>query len=55
MLCFAQQAITKKKCLAKIVEDNTSTVAPTYAGMMVHSKKNKAERMPFFFWNNDIK
>jgi len=32
--CFAQQATTKKKCVAKIVQYNKSTAAPTYTGMM---------------------
>jgi hypothetical protein len=27
-VCFAQQAITKKKCIAKIVQDNKSTIVP---------------------------
>ena len=45
--CFAQQAITKKKCIAKIVQDGKSTTAPTYTGMMDSYKKNKLERMQF--------
>ena len=52
--CFAQQAITKKKCIAKIVQDGKSTPAPTYTGMMDSYKKNKLERMQFFFCNDDI-
>ena len=52
--CFAQQAITKKKCIAKIVQDGKSTAAPTYTGMMDSYKKNKLERMQFFFCNDDI-
>jgi hypothetical protein len=35
--CFAQQAVTKKKCIAKIVQDNKSTAAPTYTCMMFNS------------------
>ena len=52
--CFAQQAITKKKCVAKIVQNGKSTVAPTYTGMMENYKKNKLEQMLFFFCNDDI-
>ena len=37
---FAQQAITKKKCTAKIVQNNKSTVALTNTGVMVHIKKD---------------
>jgi hypothetical protein len=36
MACFAQQAVTKKKCIAKVVQDNKSTTAPTYTGMMIN-------------------
>jgi hypothetical protein len=32
--CFAQQAITKKNCKAKIVPGNTAIAAPTYTGIM---------------------
>jgi hypothetical protein len=51
--CFAQQANTKKKCMAKIVQYNKSTAAPTYTGMMKNYKKIMVQ-MPFFFCNNDI-
>jgi hypothetical protein len=51
---FAQQAFTKKKCTAKIVQDNRSTAAPTYIGMMFYYKKDKEECMQFFFYNDDI-
>jgi hypothetical protein len=34
--CFAQQAIMKKNCKAKIVQGNTATVAPTYIEVMEH-------------------
>jgi hypothetical protein len=34
--CFAQQAITKKNCKAKIVQGNTATAASTYTGVMEH-------------------
>ena len=52
--CFAQQAITKKKCIAKFVQGAKSTAAPTYTGMMDSYKKNKLEHMQFFFCNDDI-
>lgn len=52
--CFAQQAITKKKCVAKIVQDNRSTAAPTYTRLMDNYKKARAEKMQFFFCNDDI-
>jgi hypothetical protein len=32
--CFTQQAITKKKCEAKIVQGNKPTAVPTYTGVM---------------------
>ena len=52
--CFAQQAITKKKCVARIVQDGKNTAAPTYNGIMHNYRKNKQERMQFFFCNDDI-
>jgi uncharacterized UPF0160 family protein len=52
--CFVQQVVTKKKCTTKIVQDNRSIVAPTYTRVMVHIKRNKEERMQFFFYNDDI-
>jgi hypothetical protein len=39
--CFVQQAITKKKCDLKIVQDNRAMAAPTYTGVMIHYKKKK--------------
>ena len=53
--CFAQQAITKKKCKAKIIQGNKATAIPTYIGIMVHYKKKTNEVMQFFFYNDDIK
>jgi hypothetical protein len=50
---FDQQVVIKKKCIAKILQNNKSITTPTYPGMMVYSKKNKAERMQFFFCNDD--
>jgi hypothetical protein len=53
--CFAQQAITKKKCKAKIVQGNKPTAIPTYTGVMLHAHKKKPEIMEFFFCNDYIK
>jgi hypothetical protein len=52
--CFAQQAITKKKCEAKIVQGSKPTVAPTYTGIMQNTHKKRPEVMEFFFCNDDI-
>jgi hypothetical protein len=52
--CFAQQAITKKKCEAKIVQGSKSTAAPTYTGVMQNAHKKRPEVMEFFFCNDDI-
>ena len=52
--CFAQQAVTKKKCTVRIVRNNVATVAPTYTGLMVNYKKNHNDVMQFFFCNDNI-
>ena len=52
--CFALQAITKKKCIARIVQDGKSTAAPTYSGLMKNYRKNRTDPMDFFFCNDDI-
>ena len=52
--CFAQQAITKKKCEAKIVQGNKSTAAPIYTSVMQNAHKKRPETMEFFFCNDDI-
>ena len=52
--CFAQQAVTKKKCTAQIVRNNVATAAPTYTGLMVNYKKNRNDVMQFYFCNDDI-
>jgi hypothetical protein len=52
--CFAQQAITKKKCEAKIVQGSKPTAAPTYTGVMQNTHKKRPEVMEFFFYNDDI-
>jgi hypothetical protein len=52
--CFAQQAITKKKCEAKIVQGSKPTATPTYTGVMQNAHKKRPEIMEFFFCNDDI-
>jgi hypothetical protein len=52
--CFAQQAITKKKCEAKIVQGSKPTAAPTYTGIIQNTHKKRPEMMEFFFCNDDI-
>jgi hypothetical protein len=52
--CFAQQAITKKKCEARIVQGNKPTAAPTYTIVMQTAHKKRPEVMEFFFCNDDI-
>jgi hypothetical protein len=52
--CFAQQAITKKKCKARTVQGNKPTATPTYTGVMLHAHKKNPEVMEFFFCNDDI-
>jgi hypothetical protein len=52
--CFAQQAITKKKCEAKIVQGSKPTAAPTYTSVMQNFHKKRPEVMVFFFCNDDI-
>ena len=52
--CFAQQAITKKKCEAKIVQGNKPTAALIYTSVMQNAHKKRPEKMEFFFCNDDI-
>lgn len=52
--CFAQQAITRKNCKAKIVQGNTATAAPTYTGVMEHYRNKTDKIMEFYFCNDDI-
>ena len=47
--CFAQQAITKKKCEAKIVQGNKPIAAPTYTSVMQNAHKKRPEIIEFFF------
>ena len=39
--CFAQQAITKNKCEARIVQGNKPMAAPTYTNVMLYAYKKK--------------
>jgi hypothetical protein len=52
--CFVQQAVTKKKCIARIIQDGKSTAAPTYTGLMDNYRKNRKDLLEFFFCNDDI-
>ena len=52
--CFAQHAVTKKKCVARIVQHGKSTAAPTYTGPMKNYQKDRIETHQFFFCNDDI-
>jgi hypothetical protein len=52
--CFAQQAITKKKCEAKIIQGSKPTAAFTYTGVMQNTHKKRPKVMEFFFCNDDI-
>lgn len=52
--CWAERAVTKKKCTEKIVRGANSTTAPTYTGVWTNVRKNTSERIQFFFYSNDI-
>jgi hypothetical protein len=52
--CFAQQAITKKNCKAKIMQSNMATATPTYTEVMEYHQKKMDKVMEFFFCNDDI-
>ena len=52
--CWAQMAVTKKKCTARIVLHGKSTPAPTYSGAWRNVRLNREEQMQFFFCSNDI-
>ena len=47
--CWAQRAVTKKKCTERIVRGANSTVAPTYTGVWTNIRRNISERTEFFF------
>ena len=52
--CWAQMAVTKKKCTARIVLHGKSTPAPTYSGAWRNVRLNREEQMQFFFCSNNI-
>ena len=52
--CWAQMAVTKKKCTARIVLHGKSTPAPTYSGLWRNVKFNCEEHMQFFFCSDNI-
>ena len=51
--CWAQMAITKKKCISRIVHGK-STPAPTYSGLWRNVRFNREEHMQFSFCSDDI-
>ena len=52
--CWAQMAVTKKKCTIRIVLHRKSTSAPTYSGAWCNVRLNREEQMQFFFCSDDI-
>ena len=52
--CWAQMAMTKKKCTARIVLHGKSTPASTYSGAWRNVRLNREEQMQFFFCSDDI-
>ena len=52
--CWAQMAVTKKKCTSRIVLHGKSTPAPTYSGLWRNVKFNREEHMQFIFCSDDI-
>jgi hypothetical protein len=52
--CWAQRAVTKKKCTEIIVRGANLTSAPTYTGVWTNIRKNLFERTKFFFCSDDI-
>ena len=52
--CWAQMAVTKKKCTAHIVLHGKSTPDPTYSGAWHNVRLNREEQMQFFFCSDDI-
>ena len=51
---FALQAITKKKCIAWIVQDGKSTAAPTYSDLIKNYPNQKVNPIGFSFCSNNI-
>ena len=52
--CWAQMAVTKKKCSACIVLYGKSTPASTYSGLWHNVRLNCEEQMQFLFCFDDI-
>ena len=52
--CWAQMAVTKKKCTARIVFHGKSTLAPTYSSLWQNVRFNREEYMQFFFCSDNI-
>ena len=52
--CWAQRAVTKKKCTERIVRGPNFTAAPTYTGVWTNYRRNTVERTEFFFCSDDI-
>ena len=52
--CWAQMAMTKKKCTARIVVHGKRTPAPTYSRAWRNVRLNREEKMQFFFCSDDI-
>jgi hypothetical protein len=52
--CWAQRAVTKKKCTERIVRGANLTAAPTYTGVWTNIRRNLSERTEFFFCSDDI-
>jgi hypothetical protein len=52
--CWAQRAVTKKKCTERIVRGAKSTPAPTYTGLWHSTRRNVKETTEFFFCSDDI-
>ena len=53
-ICWAQIAVTKKKCIVCIVLYGKSTSASTYSRLWRNVRFNCEEQMQFFFCSNDI-
>ena len=52
--CWAQRAVTKKKCSERIVRGAKPTPAPTYTGLWHNTRKNLQVSEEFYFCSDDI-
>ena len=52
--CWAQRAVTKKKCSERIVRGAKPTPAPMYSGLWHNTSKNLQESTVFYFCSDDI-